>query len=75
MTGIHGDINLSHEVATTIRRTMAAAAAESFLRAESNHDASRDLLTPACRCSTRATKSASRRCAAGVGHELVGLAG
>uniref|UniRef100_UPI0035B01CD8 alpha-amylase family glycosyl hydrolase n=1 Tax=Promineifilum sp. TaxID=2664178 RepID=UPI0035B01CD8 len=44
MTGIHGDINLSHEVATTIRRTMAQAAAESFLQAESNHDTSRDLL-------------------------------
>jgi alpha-glucosidase len=44
MTGIHGDIQLSHEVATTIRRTMAQVAAESFLQAESNHDASRDLL-------------------------------
>ncbi|MFN2276985.1 MAG: alpha-amylase family glycosyl hydrolase, partial [Candidatus Promineifilaceae bacterium] len=44
MTGIHGDINLSHEVATTIRRTMAQTTAESFLQAESNHDASRDLL-------------------------------
>jgi alpha-glucosidase len=44
MTGIHGAINLGHEVATTIRRTMAQAAAESFLQAESNHDASRDLL-------------------------------
>jgi alpha-glucosidase len=44
MTGIHGDINLSHVVATTIRRTMAQVSAESFLQAESNHDASRDLL-------------------------------
>ena len=44
MTGIHGDINLSHEVARTIRRTMAQVASESFLQAESNHDASRDLL-------------------------------
>lgn len=44
MTGIHGDINLSHEVATTIRRTMAQTVAESFLQAESNHDASRDLM-------------------------------
>jgi alpha-glucosidase len=44
MTGIHGDINLSHEVATTIRRTMAQITSESFLQAESNHDASRNLL-------------------------------
>ena len=44
MTGIHGDINLSHEVATTIRRTMAAVNPEHFLQAESNHDASADLL-------------------------------
>jgi alpha-glucosidase len=44
MTGIHGDINLSHEVATTIRGTMAQVTGESFLQAESNHDASRDLL-------------------------------
>ncbi|MCA9952444.1 MAG: hypothetical protein KDE48_22495 [Anaerolineales bacterium] len=44
MTGIHGDINLSHEVATTIRHTMAQVTTESFLQAESNHDASRDLL-------------------------------
>ncbi len=44
MTGIHGDINLSHEVATTIRRTMAQTVPESFLQAESNHDTSRDLL-------------------------------
>lgn len=44
MTGIHGDINLSHLVATTIRRTMAQVTAESFLQAESNHDASRDLM-------------------------------
>lgn len=43
MTGIHGSINVSHEVATTIRRTMAMVASESFLQAESNHDASRDL--------------------------------
>ena len=44
MTGIHGDINVSHEVATTVRRTMEQTVAESFLQAESNHDASRDLL-------------------------------
>ncbi|MCB9134112.1 MAG: glycoside hydrolase family 13 protein [Anaerolineales bacterium] len=44
MTGIHGDIHLSHEVATTIRRTMAQTVSESFLQAESNHDTSRDLL-------------------------------
>jgi len=44
MTGIHGDINLSHVVATTIRRTMAQTVPESFLQAESNHDTSRDLL-------------------------------
>jgi alpha-glucosidase len=44
MTGLHGDINLSHAVATTIRRTMAQVCAEGFLQAESNHDASRDLL-------------------------------
>jgi alpha-glucosidase len=43
MTGIHGDINLSHQVARTIRRTMAQVTPESFLQAESNHDASRDL--------------------------------
>ena len=43
MTGIHGAINVSHEVATTIRRTMAQVTPESFLQAESNHDASRDL--------------------------------
>lgn len=44
MTGIHRDINLSHEVATTVRRTMTQVTSESFLQAESNHDASRDLL-------------------------------
>ncbi len=44
MTGIRGDINLSHEVATIIRRTMAQTVSQSFLQAESNHDASRDLL-------------------------------
>jgi alpha-glucosidase len=43
MTGIHGDINLSQEVARTIRRTMAQVTPNSFLQAESNHDASRDL--------------------------------
>ena len=37
-------VNVSREVATTIRRTMAQAATESFLQAETNHDASRDLL-------------------------------
>ncbi len=44
MTGLHGDINLSHEIAVTIRRTMAQVTNESFLQAESNHDAGRDLL-------------------------------
>lgn len=45
MTGIRGDINVSHQVATTIRRTMAQAVTDGgFLQAESNHDASRDLL-------------------------------
>lgn len=44
MTGIHGAINLSHEVATTIRATMAEVTTDTFLQAESNHDASRDLL-------------------------------
>lgn len=44
MTGIRGPINLSREVATTIRRTMAGVTPECFLQAESNHDASRDLL-------------------------------
>jgi alpha-glucosidase len=44
MTGIRGDIDLGHLVATTIRRTMAMVTDESFLQAESNHDASRDLL-------------------------------
>ncbi len=43
MTGIHGDINLSHEVAITVRRTMADSVEESFLQAESNHDAREDL--------------------------------
>ncbi|WP_216319731.1 glycoside hydrolase family 13 protein [Deinococcus aestuarii] len=44
MTGIHGEIDLSRRVATTIRRTMAGVTPESFLQAESNHDAGRDLL-------------------------------
>ena len=44
MTGIHGEINLSHLVASTVRKTMDAVTPESFLQAESNHDASRDLL-------------------------------
>lgn len=45
MTGVRGAIDLSREVATTIRRTMASVMpAGSFLQAESNHDASRDLL-------------------------------
>lgn len=44
MTGIHGGVDVAHEVATTIRRTMRATVAESFLQAESNHDASRSLL-------------------------------
>lgn len=44
MTGIHGDIDLGRVVATTIRRTMAQITSDTFLQAESNHDASRDLL-------------------------------
>jgi alpha-glucosidase len=40
MTGIRGDVDVSHEVATTIRRTMAAVTDDVFLQAESNHDAS-----------------------------------
>ena len=44
MTGIHGPINLSHQVATTIRNTMTQVNPAHFLQAESNHDASRDLL-------------------------------
>lgn len=44
MTGIHGEVDVAHEVATTIRRTMRATVAESFLQAESNHDAGRSLL-------------------------------
>jgi alpha-glucosidase len=45
MTGIHGAIDVSREVAQTIRRTMAQIAPDGgFLQAESNHDASRDLL-------------------------------
>jgi len=44
MTGRHGVVDVAHEVATTIRRTMRATVPESFLQAESNHDASRDLL-------------------------------
>ena len=44
MTGIHKHINVAHDVATTVRRTMAATYPDSFLQAESNHDASRDLL-------------------------------
>lgn len=43
MTGIRGEIDLSREVARIIRRTMAQMAVP-FLQAESNHDASRDLL-------------------------------
>ena len=43
MTGIRGEIDLSREVARIIRRTMAQTAVP-FLQAESNHDASRDLL-------------------------------
>ena len=44
MTGRHGAVDQAHEVATTIRRTMTAVNAEHFLQAESNHDASADLL-------------------------------
>lgn len=45
MTGIHQDIDVSTDVARTIRRTMAAAAPDgSLLMAESNHDASHQLL-------------------------------
>lgn len=45
MTGIRGAINESQRVALAIRRTMKACLADGgFLQAESNHDASRDLL-------------------------------
>jgi alpha-glucosidase len=44
MTGIFGDINLSKEIALAVRKTMAETCPESFLQAESNHDASRDVI-------------------------------
>lgn len=44
MTGRHGVVDVGHEVATTIRRTMAAVQPDSFLVAESNFDFSRELL-------------------------------
>ena len=44
MTGRHGTIDVNHEVATKIRRTMANARPESLLIAEHSHDSSGDLL-------------------------------
>ena len=44
MTGRLGRIDLNHRVATTLRRTMAAAKPDSLLLAEHSHDASRDML-------------------------------
>ena len=44
MTGRHGTVDLNHEVATSVRRTMAAARPDSLLIAEHSHDASPDLL-------------------------------
>jgi alpha-glucosidase len=44
MTGRLGAIDLNHQVATTLRATMAQANPESLLLAEHSHDASRDLL-------------------------------
>ena len=43
MTGRLGAIDLNHEVATTLRATMAQANPESLLLAEHSHDASHDL--------------------------------
>ena len=44
MTGRHGTVDLNHEVATAVRRTMADARPESLLIAEHSHDSSADLL-------------------------------
>jgi alpha-glucosidase len=44
MTGRHGTVDLNHEVATAVRRTMAEAQPESLLIAEHSHDSSADLL-------------------------------
>jgi len=44
MTGRHGAIDLNHEVATDIRRTMAGVHPASLLIAEHSHDSSADLL-------------------------------
>lgn len=44
MTGRHGTVNLNHQVATGVRRTMADAQPSSLLIAEHSHDSSADLL-------------------------------
>jgi alpha-glucosidase len=44
MTGRHGTVDLNHEVATGVRRTMADAQPASLLIAEHSHDSSADLL-------------------------------
>ncbi len=44
MTGKRGPIDVSHDVARTIRTTMTTINPDHFLQAESNHDASADLL-------------------------------
>ena len=44
MTGRHGTIDVNHQVATGIRRTMADARPAALLIAEHSHDASADLL-------------------------------
>ncbi len=44
MTGRHGDVDVSREVAATIRRTMTEVDPDSFLVAESNHDFGHALL-------------------------------
>jgi alpha-glucosidase len=44
MTGRHGTVDLNHQVATSVRRTMADAQPASLLIAEHSHDSSADLL-------------------------------
>lgn len=44
MTGKRGAVDVSHDVARAIRATMTAVNPQHFLQAESNHDASADLL-------------------------------
>ena len=44
MTGRHGTVDLNHQVATSVRRTMAEAQPASLLIAEHSHDSSADLL-------------------------------